>query len=327
MASPPMLSRRLCLRLLASGTLAAPAALHGAPAKPLAGVFPIVQTPFSDDDRLDTKVLGEEIRFCDRIGVHGVVWPQLASEYADLSLEERFAGMEVVAGIGKELRPAVVLGVQGPDIATALKYTRHAEKLAPDAIIALPPPAAKDPRQVIAYYKAIGEHTSRPLFAQTIGNMPVDTVLEMAATIPNFRYVKDEAGHTLSRISEYRHKNSGNIKGIFTGGHGRTMIDELMRGATGTMPAVPFGDLYVNVWDAWNAGNRASAFDQFSKLMLLVTQVAAYGIPSIKYILHKRGVFPNANCRSGAKAAHFDGEARTAIDAALAFVKPSFRVS
>jgi len=309
-----LLTRRACLSLLPAS------ALWGAPAKPLKGIFPILQTPFTADNKLDTRALSAQVRFCEQAGAHGVVWPQLASEYADLTREERMAGMEAVAQAGSGGKAAVVLGVQGSDIAAALQYTKFAEKLRPDAIIALPPKEAREREKVFAYYKAIGEATSLPLFAQTIGDLPVDFVVKMAEAIPHFRFVKDEAGHTLARLSEYK-KNHGKLEGIFTGGHGKTLIDELRRGSAGTMPAAGFVDLYRKVWDAWQAGERAAAIEQFSKVMLLVTQVTSYGIPALKYILEKRGVFENHICRSGAKGAYFDEEAKAAISETMAFLK------
>ncbi|MFN7936241.1 MAG: dihydrodipicolinate synthase family protein [Bryobacteraceae bacterium] len=317
-----MQTRRLFLGSLAA-TFAP--ALPAKEAKPLAGVFPIVQTPFTTDNKLDLKTLGNEIRFLDRTGVQGVVWPQLASEYSELTMEERMAGMEAVASAGKSLKPAVVLGVQGPDIATALKYVKHAESLAPDALIALPPRDAKDKAKVLEYYKAIGENCNRPLFAQTIGDMSVDFVMEMIAAVPHLHFIKDEAGQTLPRISEFRRKANPGLRGVFTGGHGKTMMDELARGAKGTMPGVPFADLYVHVWDAWQKGDKAKAMDAFAKTMLLVTQVTVYGIPALKYLLELRGVFPNHITRGNNKNSAFDDEAKTALRETMEFVKPLFK--
>ncbi len=315
-----MYSRRLFLQAL--GALP----LLGKDSKPLGGIFPIVQTPFSDDGKLDPKTLAEEIRFLDRTGVQGVVWRQLASEYFDLTKSERLAGMEAVASTGNPLKPAVVLGVQADDIDTALEYTRAAEKLNPSALIALPPRGEKDNTKVVAYYKAIGEASTRPLFAQTIGDMSVKFVISMAAAVPNLRYIKDEAGQTLPRLSEYRRRNSEFIRGVFTGAHGKTMIDELARGAAGSMPAAGFADLYVAVLESWRAGRRAEAMERFSKVMLLVTEVSAYGIPALKYLLELRGVFPNHVCRSAAKNSIFDEEARKSLRETLEFVKPQLRV-
>ena len=48
--------------------------------KPLRCIFPIAQTPFTDNDKLDLETLAEEVRFIHRGKVHGFVWPQLASQ-------------------------------------------------------------------------------------------------------------------------------------------------------------------------------------------------------------------------------------------------------
>jgi 4-hydroxy-tetrahydrodipicolinate synthase len=116
----------------AAATLVIPRRFWGAGGKSLRGVFPIMSTPFTEEKALDFEDLAKEVDFLDRCGVHGMVWPQVASEYSTLSKEERMRGMEVLAKAIKGRRPALVLGVQGPNTETALEYVRHAETLAPD---------------------------------------------------------------------------------------------------------------------------------------------------------------------------------------------------
>ena len=55
----------------------------------LGGIYPIVQTPYTDDDKVDFATLAREVEFLDRTGVHGIVWPQRASQYQYLTFEER----------------------------------------------------------------------------------------------------------------------------------------------------------------------------------------------------------------------------------------------
>ena len=138
---PPGLSRRDLLRVLGASAAALTLDVDapGASDRPLRGIFPIVQTPYTEGDEVDYPVLADEIRFLDRTGVHGVVWPQLASQYFLLSEEERLRGAETIIDAAEGLRPAVVLGVQATDTDTAVRYARHAARLEPDAIIALPP--------------------------------------------------------------------------------------------------------------------------------------------------------------------------------------------
>lgn len=320
------LQRRDVLRLFAAGalSLSVPSVdlLRGDGTKPLRGIFPIVQTPYTDSDNVDFATLKKEVRFLDRTGVHGIVWPQLASQYFLLSFDERIKGAEAIVEAGKGLRPAVVIGVQASDVKTAVKYAKHAAKIKPDAIIALPTERSDDLDldKAKSYYASIAEACDLPLFVQTTGNMSVEFVLQMARDIPTLRFVKDEAGHTLSRITEFEKKKGDVDLSIFTGGHGRTLIDEMIRGSGGNMPAVGWVDLYVKVWDAWHAGKKNEALDAFSKVMLFVTQAGAYGMPGLHYVLHLRGVFPNWKVRGDHRP--LDDYAKRSLKQTLDFVRP-----
>jgi 4-hydroxy-tetrahydrodipicolinate synthase len=287
------------------------AAKLGADTKAMRGIFPIMQTPYTESDQLDTEALAKEVKFLDRAGAHGIVWPQLASEWSELKPAERSTGAETIMAAAKGARCAVVLGVQGPDVEAARRYARQAEKLGPDAIIALPPRDSSNLDRVADYYRAIAKECALPLIVQTIGDMSVEFVLRLRKDIPTLRFVKDEAGHTLSRISEYQRVAPDLV--VFTGAHGKTMIDELSRGASGTMPAASFADLYVQLWNYWQAGKREKAMEDLSRISLLVNQLSAYGMPSMKYILHLQGVFPNWRCRGKADDPHFDAKAQRSI--------------
>ena len=285
--------------------------LTAAGSKPLRGIFPILQTAYTAANQLDTATLAKEVKFLDQCGAQGVVWPQLASEWTELSPEERFAGARAILESAKNTRCSVVLGVQGPDAEAARGYARQAEKLGPDAIIALPPHDTSNLDRVADYYRAIAKECALPLFVQTVGDMSIDFVLRLRKDIPTLRYVKDEAGHTLSRISEYRRVAPDLV--VFTGGHGRTMLDELARGSSGSMPAASFADLYVQLWNDWHAGRRESAMEEMARISLLVNQLNAFGMPSIKYILYLRGVFPDWRCRGKSEDPHFDAEAQRSM--------------
>lgn len=295
----------------------------------LKGIFPIMQTPFTDSGSLDLETLDREVQFLHRIGVQGMTWPQMASEWPTLTFDERLAGAERIVRANRALdartRPAVVIGVQAADIDTAVKYARHADQLAPDAIIAIPLDGGKNEARQMEYYAAIGAASSVPLIVQTVGDMSVDLVLRMAERIPTLRYAKDEAGVTLPRLDEYR-KRGQMLDGIFTGKHGPTFIDDLSRGAVGNMPAAGFADLYVAAWQAWEAGKQDAALDAFSHTLLLISDAQAYGVAGQKYILQLRGVFPNSNCRGKqAPTTVFDDEAKESIRRTVAYARRWFK--
>ena len=105
---PPAIDRRTVLKTF--GTVAAAAALSklglaagfaGPVSKPLSGLFPIASSPFTPDDKLDLDCLSAQVAFCNRGGVPGLIWPQIASGWSTLSSAERFAGAESLIAAGK----------------------------------------------------------------------------------------------------------------------------------------------------------------------------------------------------------------------------------
>jgi 4-hydroxy-tetrahydrodipicolinate synthase len=316
-------SRREFLQIAAGASLSLAASGAEAASKPLRGVFPIAQTPFTESDKLDLDSLVEQLRFIHRGGVHGFVWPQLASEWSSLSESERLAGAEALGVAAKTLRPALVLGVQAANTDAALRFAKQAKAVGANAVISLPPAGEKDPKAVLDYYRRVGKATDLPLFVQAVGDISVATLVEMARAIPTFRYVKDEAGQPLFRIRAMR-EQTGEKLAVFTGAHGRTMIDELNRGFAGTMPAASFADLYTGVWDLWQQGKRIEAVQSFGRVSTLINEISAYGIESLKYILQLRGVFKTFQTREKL-VDRLDDKGKEAIRLMLEEAKPWLR--
>ena len=325
------LHRRTFMSILGAGvldttlfTLAWPRSPQ-ATAKPLRGIFAIAQTPFTNSDQLDLNVLAREVEFYDRAGVHGFVWPQMASEYSTLTKSERLAGAEAILAAGKKLRPALVIGVQAPEVKTAVEYARQAEKLGADAIISLPPAPPDNDDALLAYYKEVGAATELPLFVQAVRDMSVPLIVRMFKEIPTLRYVKDEAGGSpLGRIGQFREQTADKLK-VFTGGHSKTLIDEMQRGASGSMPAAPFADLYAAAWDVWHSGWHQEALDLFEKATLFIPELAAYGQAASKYLLCLRGVFTNYAVRVKDSRAPLDDSAKKTLHEMARFANPYFK--
>lgn len=312
----PNLSRRHFL------TLAGAASLQAAE-RPLRGIFPITQTPFTSANALDLEALARQIRFLDRCGAHGAVWPQLASEWDTLTDAERREGAEAIVAAAKGLKMAIVLGVQSADPAKAVEYAQQAERLGADAIISLPP-AGDNPQVTLEYYKRIGSATSLPLFAQAVGKMTPELLLEMHRAIPTLRYVKDEAGQPLDRIGPLLEGSKGQLK-VFSGSQGRTLIEEMRRGFSGSMPSAAFADLYAQTWDLWQEGRRREAMEMHGRTLLVLTEMGLYGMEGLKYPLVLRGVFSTWKARKQERSRPLDEQAQRSLREALEFAKPYLR--
>jgi 4-hydroxy-tetrahydrodipicolinate synthase len=273
---------------------------NASPGKPMRGIFIIMSTPFTESGGVDYEDLEREVDFLSRCGVHGMVWPQLASEYASLSLDERMRGMELLAKASRGKAPALVLGVQGANVQAALEYLEKAEEMEPDALIAIPPTEARSADDFRRYYASLAGSTKRPLFIQTTGGArgitpPVDMIKALAKEFPHLGYVKEEAEPVIERMLGLADGRPV-VKSLFSGAAGKGMLYEWRLGMDGTMPGAPFSDVYVRIWDAWHADDREKAREIFSRLLLMINLDSV--IPGTRqYIMKRRGVFKSTASR------------------------------
>jgi dihydrodipicolinate synthase/N-acetylneuraminate lyase len=283
--------RQFLTALSATATLAAMPriAQAAAPAKRLAGVFPIAFTPINERNEVNYDALAAQVTFCRRGGVHGLAWPQIASGWTVLSKEERTRGAEAIIAAAKGGSTAIVIGVQSntADLTETAFYAQQAERLGADAIICIPPPAVSDPAALLSYYEQVGRMTALPLFVQAVGDFSVDLLVDMYNKIPTLRYVKDESGEPLERVTEIRRRTNNQLKS-FSGRGVATMITEMERGFSGHCPFVSIADLYAKAYDSFHAGKARLAFDQFGKIQAASSMIAQSDVN----VLIARGVFP-----------------------------------
>ena len=258
------------------------------------GIFIIMTTPYTEAKALDYEDLAREVDFLDRCGAHGMVWPQLGSEVWELTRDERLRGMEVLAKAAKGKKPALVLGVQGTSTDEAVEYTRHAEALQPAALIAIPVRKAGSLEEVRDYYAAIARLSKRPIIVQTTGgarglNIDARFIASLVREFPHCGYVKEEARPVIRRIRELVALRPL-IKRIYGGADAAALLYEMAVGADGNMPNAAYADIYAQVWDLFQAGERTKAQDLYARTLLLTNlrqQIPATPL----YLMKKRGVF------------------------------------
>ena len=321
-------ARRDFLRRAAGATLALPlltrapilfAQMAPAPTvKTFRGIFAILQTPFTLHDQLEEEDLEREVNFCVRAKAQGLVWPQLAGEFYLLSEEERRRGAEILIRAAGG-RCAVVIGVQAASKEIAIQFARHAESRGADAVIALPPFVGPITLEMVAeYYRAIAAAIRLPVIIQNSGGewgpaLPTSFVIQLARENPRLGYVKEEIAPVPHRLGEY--KGSGVMTGIFSGSAGRNLLNELARGASGTMPACEFVDVQVQIYSLAAAGRWAEARALFQKLLPMIILEETYGVAFDKAVLVRRGVFKTTKRRGVAALEVLDSVDQRELDA------------
>jgi len=328
------LRRRDALLVIASAAVMAPGkGAFAAGAKSLHGVMPIVTTPYTPSGAIDWEDLANEMAFYNRCGLQGAIWPQGSSDVNLMSKDERMKGMQVIADACRPLKVASVLGVQGTTTEEMLEYARHAESLAPDAMIAMPPSAAAEQtvEGIHAYFAALAGVTKRPVIIQTSlpGKRdaippPVDLILRLAREFPNFGYVKEETAPLIARMREEVMARPL-MKGVFGASGGDGWLYELRLGLDGEATGQgAYADVMEKIWTYYQAGRRAEATDAFSKFLLMKN--CETEIPGTqRYIFKKRGVFKShAARRAGGQVflPDFKPEEIAEIETRFATLKP-----
>ena len=292
----------------------------------LRGIFPVLQTPLDAKGDLDVVSLQSEVAFCIRAGAHGLVYPVLGSEFQFLSDRERQQMVSVVVQAAGGQLP-VVVGVAGASAAVAVEHAGQAAQVGASALIALPPyVAAGTPPEVLAYYQAISEAASLPIFVQNSppGLSPA-FLIRLLREVQNVRYIKEEMNPSAHSISAVVAAVGQERWGVFGGAFGRWMLSELRRGASGFMPAAEVTDIYVQIWEAFQSGDEPVARQLFNRLLPLINLLLLLGLPVCKEVLVRRGVIRTAGMRTPGSIA-LDADDHRELTLILDDLRPLFRV-
>ncbi|WP_376099093.1 dihydrodipicolinate synthase family protein [Roseomonas sp. CCTCC AB2023176] len=269
----------------------------------LHGVFPVLPTPFGPDGAPDGAAFPRLIDFAVGAGVQGVVFPGMASEVETLLPEER-AGL--VAALGRHLagRLPFIVGASDADPARAAARAREGREAGAAAAMVMAPPAAgQDTAKQAAYFAAVAEGV--PGLSIMLQNAPPpngaglspDAVAEICRAVPAIRFVKEETlpcGQNVTRILAA----APHLDGVLGGAGARFVLDELARGACGTMPALEIADAHADLWRAWQSGDRATARRIYDATLPLLVYQMTFRVRATKEVLRRRGLLDSADARA-----------------------------
>ncbi|MCX7825299.1 MAG: hypothetical protein N2689_07050, partial [Verrucomicrobiae bacterium] len=220
-----------------------------------------------------------------------------------LTTDEKLRGMEVLAEAARGLRAALCLGVQGRDTEEMLVFAKHAEKLAPAAIISRPPDSGRTEDDMRQYWRALAAVAKRPVIIQTTGGVaykgPVPSVallIELAKEFPHFGYVKEEAAPVIARTKALVAARPP-IRRVFSARGAFGWLYESHLGTEGliTERAV-YADVLAKIWDWQQSGSDPVALrDAYAKFLLMANLGEHLPGGTLRgfqlYLWKKRGVF------------------------------------
>ncbi len=294
--------------------------------EPYRGVFTIPSTPFLPGGEVDWAGLRRVVDFCVECGAHGIVWPVNASAFATLSDDERLQGMQVVVEQTAGRIP-VVLGAQGVSATHAAMFSRHAQAVGADAVIAMAPyiQPLEDEDAIMAYFQAVSHASDLPIFVQNHARgsvLSVRTLVRLVQEVEHVEYIKEESSPVTHVITQTLAQAGPKLKGVFGGSGGRFLLLEHPRGVDGQMPGCHITDVVVRLWNALEAGARDEAKDIFGKMGPIFALEAVHGTTYVE-VLRRRGVLDYAGTRSGGESL-IDDYDRVALDEILRDLEPLF---
>ena len=272
------------------------------------GIFPIALTTFNEQYEIDEQSQLSLINYLIDCGVHGIAIFGNASEGYALSESEKARLMPLII---KEVRKRVPVFVSTGHTGThvAVQISKAAQDAGADGLMILPPyflkPSAED---LIGYYQSISEAVSIPIMIQdapllTGVNIGAGQMARLARECLNVRYTKVEAPPTAMKVTEVK-EAVGDSMTIFGGLNGHFFLEELQRGARGTMPGSDMMPMFVKVWNLYEAGKFKEARAEFNRHLPLIRfeLQPGLGVSAMKHNLKALGIIQHTTVRPPTRA-------------------------
>jgi 4-hydroxy-tetrahydrodipicolinate synthase len=270
--------------------------------KEFKGIFAIMSTPFDQEGQVDVDSIQTLVEFNIEKGVHGLTILGILGEANKLNEQER----ETIIGVVIDQvagRIPVVVGTSAGGTDLTQYYSKRAVELGADGIMVAPPTNVKNLDAVYEYYRRVAAAVSVAVVVQDEPNfsgvlMPPDFLVRVCKEIPNCAYIKLEEAPTPQKLSRTKALLKNNV-GIFGGLGGVYFLEEMVRGASGTMTGFAFPEILVDIYNQFQNNDldkARSIFYEASPLIRYEGQIGI-GLAIRKEILKKRGAILHSSLR------------------------------
>lgn len=269
----------------------------------LRGVYNIMATPFRDDGALDEDSLRRLTEATIAMGVDGITVLGVAGEAQKLLDAERRQVLEIVIEVNAGRVPIIVGATQNATD-TTIAACREAEQAGASGVMVAPPLFLGPGPALTEHFRRLAEAISIPIVLQDfppsngVTMTPAD-MAQLVNDIPGITTIKLEDPPTPQRIAQTLaliERDDATILGALGGIY---YLDELRRGASGTMTGFAYPEVLVAIWRAWEAGDRREAAEIFYRYLPLIQFEGQpkLGLAVRKEILRRRGLIASAAVR------------------------------
>ena len=224
------------------------------------GILPALITPNDAGGKLNEEALRKVLEFNLDAGVHGF-WVAGGTGESILLTDDENRRVATVTAETVGNRAKIIMHVGAPTTERSVALAKHAAKVGCHAICCVPPFFyRRSDDEIVAHYKAVGAAADIPLF---VYNLPSATGVEITPDlmgriqdgVPQLRGLKHSA---LPFANIWKFAQMG--LDVMTGSC-LLMLPGLTIGATGCVDGPPnaLPELWVAIWDAYQAGDLAKA--------------------------------------------------------------------
>jgi len=271
----------------------------------LKGICPIIAAPFTSCGEVDYDSLRHLVRTLAEGGCHALTLFGIAGEYYKLTDQERTRMVEVVIDECQRAGVPSILSVTAHATEVAVREARAFQEAGADALMLLPPFFLSPPAdELYNHMRAVGEAVTIPVMVQyapeqTGVAIPPAVLQQLAEEVPAYEYFKIECKPPGAYITSMVEGTNRKAK-ILVGNAGYQMIEAFDRGAIGVMPGCSMYDVYLKVYDAYQAGDREAAYTYHGAILQMLNHIRQNVEMIISYekrILYKRGIIASDVCR------------------------------
>lgn len=264
------------------------------------GVFPILPTPFHDDESLDLDSMTRVVRFMREAGVDGITVLGVLGEASRLNDSER--EQVVAAAVAAAHGLPVIVGASASGTRAARELARSAQKLGAAAVMVAPhvEPVPNDER-IVEYYRAVADALAIPIVLQdhpasTQVHMPAGLIARIANELPAIASVKEEAMPTAPKIRQLRGLLKRSVT-ILTGLGALYALFDLEAGSDGFNTGFAFPEVLTAMAEAARAADWTRVRALYQRFLPLIVFEQQPGVAIRKEIFKLRGLISSSRVR------------------------------
>jgi len=266
------------------------------------GVFPILVTPFDEQENVDLESFARVIRFMADIGVDGVTILGVLGESNRMVDSEREELIRTAVEAAGDRIP-IVVGTSHRGTKATLYLSRMAQALGAAGVMVTP---SKEPvpneERIFEYFRRVAEGITIPIVLQdhpasTEVHMSVPLILRIIKEIPLVACIKQEAPPTPPKIDALVAGTKERRIPILTGLGALYGIFDLERSSSGFMTGFAFPEVLIAMARAARDGRMKEAWALYKRFLPLIVFEQQPGIAVRKEIYRLRGLIQTGRVR------------------------------